>query len=299
VIDYVEGLPDLERRTVRTIGDPDIRFREDPIRILRAIKFAARLDFEIDGAAYQAILDHKGEIAKCAPPRVLEEIYRLLRGGAARRSLELLSATGVLEILVPDVARLCGREGDHEGGQRLIATLERLDGAVRGGLTPSNSLLLGVLVAPFLTDALYETEGAAEREPLRDAQGVIDELQRPILESIRASRRDAERLRQMLSAQRRLIPSKRRRGRPMALVRREWFMDALRLCDLLHPEPDAELADELARWHRLARDGADTPESAAAPAEPRRRRRRRRGGRGRNRGGSSSAGGDLLSAKAE
>src|SRR5882757_718517 len=68
VIDYVEGLPDLERRTVRTIGDPDIRFREDPIRILRALKFAARLDFEIEPATYAAILAHKGEIAKCAPP---------------------------------------------------------------------------------------------------------------------------------------------------------------------------------------------------------------------------------------
>ena len=91
VIDYVEGLPDLERRTVRTIGDPDIRFREDPMRILRALKFAARLDFDIEPATYAAILTHKGEIAKCAPPRVLEEIYRLLRGGAARRSLELLA----------------------------------------------------------------------------------------------------------------------------------------------------------------------------------------------------------------
>src|SRR5947199_1402732 len=62
VIDYVEGLPDLERRMVRTIGDPDIRFREDPIRILRALKFAARLDFDIEASAYQAILTHKREI---------------------------------------------------------------------------------------------------------------------------------------------------------------------------------------------------------------------------------------------
>src|SRR5438067_9586158 len=102
VIDYVGGLADLATRTVRTIGDPDIRFREDPVRILRAIKFAARLDFTIEESAYRAILEHKGEIAKCAPPRVLEEIYRLLRGGAARRSLELLQETGVLEIMAPD-----------------------------------------------------------------------------------------------------------------------------------------------------------------------------------------------------
>src|SRR5262249_5726216 len=140
VIDYVEGLPDLERRTVRTIGDPDIRFREDPVRILRAIKFAARLDFEIDPSTYAAILAHKGEIAKCAPPRVLEEIYRLLRGGAARRSLELLQATGVLTVLIPELHRLLAREGDHVGAERLIQTLDSIDLMVRNGYAPSNAL---------------------------------------------------------------------------------------------------------------------------------------------------------------
>src|SRR5262245_6751553 len=75
VIDYVEALPDLERRTVRTIGEPDIRFREDPVRILRAIKFAARLDFAVEPETYRAILTHRSEIEKCAAPRVLEEIY--------------------------------------------------------------------------------------------------------------------------------------------------------------------------------------------------------------------------------
>src|SRR5215831_10900758 len=106
VIDYVAGQPDLEQRLVRTIGDPEIRFREDPVRILRAIKFAARLDFTIEPLTYQAILAHRGEIPKCAPPRILEELYRLLRGGAARRSVELLRETGVLRVLVPELALL-------------------------------------------------------------------------------------------------------------------------------------------------------------------------------------------------
>jgi poly(A) polymerase len=69
VIDYVGGLADIEARLVRTIGDPEIRFREDPVRILRAIKFAARLDFQIEPATYAALLRHRGEIHQCAPPR--------------------------------------------------------------------------------------------------------------------------------------------------------------------------------------------------------------------------------------
>jgi poly(A) polymerase len=298
VIDYVEGLPDLERRTVRTIGDPDVRFREDPVRILRAIKFAARLNFEIEPATYAAILAHKGEIAKCAPPRVLEEIYRLLRGGAARRSLELLQATGVLTMLVPELHHLLAREGDHVGAERLIQTLDGIDALVRGGYTPSNALLVCALIAPFVFDELFDSDGDAQQS--RDAIAVIEELATPIVMSMRVSRRDAERARQILVAERRLGPSKRRRGRPMALVRRDWFGDALTLFELMHPNAEGEVADEIARWHRLMREGSDHPPHGRGPhaageegagALPaggdRKRRRRRRGGR-RRRGAPSA-----------
>ncbi len=106
VIDHVDGLADLDAKLVRTIGEPDVRFREDPVRMLRAIKFAARLDFTIEPATYAALLRQRGEIRKCAAPRVVEEVYRLLRGGAARRSLELLAETGLLEILSSHLAAL-------------------------------------------------------------------------------------------------------------------------------------------------------------------------------------------------
>src|SRR5688572_19281380 len=113
VIDHVNGLEDLERRMVRTIGDPDIRFREDPVRMLRAVKFAARLDFEIEPHTLAALIRHRGEVAKCAQPRVLEEVYRLLRGGAARRSMALLIETGLASVMCPHLTRLfAGAEGD-------------------------------------------------------------------------------------------------------------------------------------------------------------------------------------------
>jgi poly(A) polymerase len=290
VIDYVEGLPDLEKRTVRTIGDPQIRFREDPVRILRAIKFAARLGFQIDPPTWQAILDHKGEIAKCAPPRVLEEIYRLLRGGAARRSFELLVETDVLTILIPDLpARL---EATPPARARLVAALEAVDTFVKGGGVPTNAMLVCALLAPFLVDVLYDPEvpGGARIDPF----AAIEERARPILESMRASRRDSERARQILMAQRRLVPSKKRRTRPMSLVRRDWFDEALAVFELMHPSPEGEVADEIARWHRLRRESHQHPHPAGAPppaegppqadGQPR-RRRRRRGGRRRRRGG--------------
>ena len=105
VIDHVNGLADLEARVVRTIGDPDIRFREDPIRILRAVKFAARCDLTIEPETYRRMMEHRNDIAKCAQARVSEEFYRLLRAGAAKRSMEILLETELLELLAPELAR--------------------------------------------------------------------------------------------------------------------------------------------------------------------------------------------------
>jgi poly(A) polymerase len=106
VIDHVGGLADLEARLIRTIGDPDIRFQEDPVRMLRAVKFAARIGFGFEPATWRALLRWRSEISKCAAPRLLEEVHRLLRGGAASRSLELLVETGVLAVLSPYLAGL-------------------------------------------------------------------------------------------------------------------------------------------------------------------------------------------------
>ncbi|MBP8807606.1 MAG: polynucleotide adenylyltransferase PcnB [Kofleriaceae bacterium] len=106
VIDHVGGLPDLEARLVRTIGDPDVRFREDPVRMLRAIKFAARCGLTIERETYAALLRQREDIRKSAPPRVVEEVYRLLRGAAARRSIELALEAGVADVLSPFLAAL-------------------------------------------------------------------------------------------------------------------------------------------------------------------------------------------------
>src|SRR6476660_2526935 len=120
VIDHVQGLADLEARVVRTIGDPDIRFREDPIRILRAVKFAARCDLTIEPETYRRMMEHRLEIAKCAQARVSEEFYRLLRAGAAKRAMELLIETELLEILAPEIVR-----GLKDGGESEDAVLHR------------------------------------------------------------------------------------------------------------------------------------------------------------------------------
>ena len=98
VLDYVGGRADLERRVVRTIGDPDARFEEDHLRLLRAIRFAARLGFEIDPATFEAMGRHHSRIVKISAERIRDELVRILTEGGARRGFEMLDATGLLAL---------------------------------------------------------------------------------------------------------------------------------------------------------------------------------------------------------
>ena len=103
IIDYVGGLKDLEHRLIRSIGDPGVRFLEDPVRMMRAVVFAARLDFEIDQPILDAMETHRHEIGKAAPSRLVEEYFKILRSGYAEKSFRLLEATGLLREITPEL----------------------------------------------------------------------------------------------------------------------------------------------------------------------------------------------------
>ena len=108
VLDYVGGQADLRSRLVRAIGDPDTRFREDHLRLLRAIRFAARLGFRIEPATFEAIRRHHRSILRVSAERVRDELTRILTEGGARPGFELLDAAGLLAVLLPEVAAMKG-----------------------------------------------------------------------------------------------------------------------------------------------------------------------------------------------
>jgi poly(A) polymerase len=224
VIDYVGGLDDLRQRHLRTIGDPNIRFREDPVRILRAVKFAARLSFDIEDQTYRAMTSHHVEIKKSASPRVLEEIYRLLRGGAAVESIVLLNEVGMLALLLPEVATQLREQPDA-----LDPYLTLLDQAVQGGQTPSNAVLLVLLAAPELAP-LFD-ESTLPRDSLAHIERMLD----PLAGRLRIARRDVERARQLLVVQRRVAQVRKRGGRlPAGLMSRDYAGEALGLHALFY-----------------------------------------------------------------
>jgi poly(A) polymerase len=107
-LDFVHGRDDLAARVIRAIGDPALRFAEDKLRMLRAVRFAARLDFQIDSATSAAIRRHAAEIAQVSAERIRDELTRILTEGGARRGFELLLDLGLLAQILPDAVRLRG-----------------------------------------------------------------------------------------------------------------------------------------------------------------------------------------------
>jgi poly(A) polymerase len=146
VIDLVGGRADLEARLIRAIGDPELRFTEDKLRMLRAIRFAARFGFAIELTTFAAIRRLAPEIHQVSAERVRDELTRLLSEGSARRGFELLDASGLLPAVLPEVARMKGVEQPpefHPEGDVWIHTRIMLEGLPAGA---SETLAWGVLL---------------------------------------------------------------------------------------------------------------------------------------------------------
>jgi poly(A) polymerase len=287
VIDFVGGLRDMRLREVRTIGDPEIRLREDPVRILRAVRFACRLDFDIESRTYAAMEGAVEDIPRCAPPRLLEDTFRILRGGVSAGGLHLLSALDALKFLLPPVDGWLKERG-AEGAELLRAHAERLDARVRSGAVLEDSVLLATLLLPLLRSApppppraepVAATTGESDTAPRTDAEEVapsvppaIEDLLQELVRTARLPRRIAERCRMILLAQATLSGQRRRRGGLASFRRHPLFQEALTVFEL-SVEATGEHRAELEAWRS---GGAPAPAAGGAPAEGGRRRRRRR-----------------------
>jgi poly(A) polymerase len=260
IIDYVGGLRDLDAKVIRSIGEPDVRFLEDPVRMLRAVVLAARLEFTIDQPILESIAVHKHEIARSAPARLVEEYYKILRSGHAREAFKQLRSTGLLRVITPEL------EADQEALTRAVTALDRYRARfVDAPDTLTNAILAGTLLFPV---------GLIGRRQRYSA----DPLERRVeLGLLPIARRDVERLHQILALQSRLVdldaPARAQRG----LLHRGAFPEAVTWLDIHGDHPDA-----VAHWHHLQHQKSHPHPHPAAqepverPSRRRRRRRRRR-----------------------
>ncbi|MBT9588168.1 polynucleotide adenylyltransferase PcnB [bacterium] len=267
LIDYVGGLEDIRGQVIRTIGEPMQRFQEDPVRMVRAVKFSARLGFEIEPATWRAMTRLSSLIQRSAPARVSEELARLLDEGAAARSLELMDESGLLEAIdfhLEAYLRIAERgelEYDHDG-RLLYRLLKRCD-LQRGMGKMSRPLLFCFWILPIaLMEGLLDSED--------DEEGwstvVFDSVAR-----LGFARREAEMMHLTLSLFRRLaLRRKRKRGQGRPLEEREGFPEALRLLEFFSAEVPA-YAGEYDYWKQRhdERQPQRRPGAAVAAARPR------------------------------
>ena len=285
IIDYVGGLDDLRAGIVRSIGDPDVRLNEEPVRMIRAIAIAARLDFSIEPSLLKAIRTHRHEIAKSSLPRLLEEYYKILRAGSSEKAFRDLADTGLLEPISKELHR-----GAADPLWRSLAAVDAYRRQFES--TPdtlSNAILLGSLLVP-LGISLHPPRGQAEVGPGSDGDQMGGRRPPryppgPRLGDLPLARRDVERLRQIMSLQRRLHDLTASPRAQLSLAHRGIFREALTWLEIHGDSPQVvehwmAILDEGGPPEPSEDGGEEQPLPPSAGMPNKRRRRRRRGRRG-------------------
>ncbi|MDP2274495.1 MAG: poly(A) polymerase [Archangium sp.] len=274
VYDYVNGLRDLARREIRTIGDPEVRMREDPVRILRAVRFAGKLGLDIESRTYAAMEGAVEDLQRCSAPRLLEETFRLLRGGYARPALQLVGALDALRSLLPPVHEYIAGQ-DVEGQTEYWRFVDAMDASVRRKANFDDSMLLASILLPISLDEPEQAGADDENGKPPTVAQAIEQLLSELVQKARLPRRIAERCRMILMAQRTLAGLRRRRGGLMGFRGHPLFNESLAVFEVW-VAATGEHQEQLEKW----KTGAAPQPTSDAPGPRRRRRRRRRGGGG-------------------
>ncbi|MDH3745220.1 MAG: polynucleotide adenylyltransferase PcnB [Acidobacteriota bacterium] len=279
VIDYVGGIDDLQKRIVRIIGDPDLRFREDPIRMTRACELAARLGFTIDSETQEGIRRQAGEILKSSTARLTEEIGQMLRCGHSGTAIQWMLELGLLDVVLPEATALLETEARGLGDYSKTLTL--FDSRVAAKQPLSEIGLFSALLLPtVLLHCAAGIKGDSDPLGVRRAREKIAEAIEPFFRRFVLSKHKAEQVVQTILG---LHQLRRRRWQTPERVRfsqRPYFDDALFLLEST-VEATGEGSCELQRWRRLAqsRPVRREPTTKRGPRRGRRRRRRRAGRR--------------------
>ncbi len=292
--DDVGGVADIHARRMRMIGDPEARFREDPVRMLRAVRFAAKLGFTIDDDSARVIPKLAYLLGEVPPARLFDETSKLLLMGSAERSFDLLRSHGLLPALMPQVAdALAGDDGDKV--ERFIrAALANSDARVAEGKSLTPGFLLAVLLWSNV-QRVHATLASDGGDTLLAWQRATDAVVGPFCQRVAVPRRLSFVTQDIWTLQQGLTQRNRRRvTRVLTHPRFRAAWDFLALRAIVEPEL-AELVDWWRQAQQLDADdlGAHieaSDEVADAGRTGPARKRRRRGGRRRG-GGAPKADG--------
>lgn len=276
IIDYVGGYEDIQKKVLKTIGQPYVRFKQDPVRMLRLLKFQARFGLEIDPDALIALVECKEEIVKSSPARVLEEMLRMLESGASKPFIQLLSHHGLMHHLLPEVAHFIEKE---EEGSDIYAYLEEIDAIFQDPTTENleRSILLSSFAFPLLRKRLHTHYLERDQVP---HLGQIQQHTRKLLGELfqgffLVPRRIKMSMQNILLGQYRLTPLHKKKTTKRRIPRDSDFHLALKFLNLRSClEPGLQTVYE--EWHEVYRASDIEQDTTKRKRKPRRRRRSRK-----------------------
>lgn len=246
VIDFVGGVEDLKNGIIRTISEPDASFAEDPVRMIRAQRHAARTGFQIERETWNSIVENRARIAEANPSRLLEEILKDLRSGMATPYFEQILETRLFDCLLPPLASQVRAHGaDHPLWRRL----RTLDQRMQEGASPTTPVLLSVLLHTVLLPDARGWSGTHNNPP--DAETVMLANLKHILSVVRISRRDTERLMKILITYRKLVQSVEKGRLQRRLEDKEYLAEALDFAEIDTASRGLE-NDRLLAWRAAA-----------------------------------------------
>jgi len=275
VRDYVGGFEDVQRRVLRLIGDVERRFREDPVRTLRAVRFAAKLGFSVSDDVAAGIREYGPLLVDAPPARLFDEMLKLFLAGHALSGFREMERYGLFAVLFPESSLAIHK--DPRGRALIEAALASTDARIALGKPVTPAFLFAALLWPaveYRAAALAE-RGHADPEIEASAQIVAEQAQR-----IALPKRFSLPMQEIWDLQPRFLTNQRKRvQRLLAHPRFRAAFDFL----LLRASAHADLTDLAMRWEQAQRDGPEAvlaglvlPERSAAADAPARKKRRRR-----------------------
>ena len=232
IIDYVGGYADIERKVLRTIGQPFLRFKQDPVRMIRLIKFQARFGLEVDPETQVALVETRHEILKSSTARIFEELLRMLESGAAQAFFRLMTDEGMLQLMMPALSNFL----ETSEGDEVYSYLQEIDTFSRDPEQEAfdRSILLGALVFSMLQKRIQTRFVDRGHFPhlgqiQMEAHDLLDELFLPFFQIPRRMRGCMVSL---LTSQFRLTPLEKRHTRRIRIPNDPDFPLALKFLQL-------------------------------------------------------------------
>ena len=275
IIDYTGGLADLNAGIIRTIGDPAVRFQEDPVRMLRAVRFAAQLAFTIEEKTRKALVAAADTIVRAAPARLYEEMLKIFFSGEAAKCCELLRQTGLFAALFPHFSSWLDVESEGFPHTRFGEMLTCVDARTQQGDKVSAPLLLALLFGEYIDEKAerFRRQGAPWQ---RSVDAAVAEFMGETCPIVMIMNRVGNALCSIISQQTRLnkIPGRR----PESFISRRDFNDIIEYCRITRGD-NKDVAKQLDWWTAQAQLQPLVPlpcEPTTETEAPKRKRKRRR-----------------------